>query len=168
MGHISEDPDNRVAQMTRRIEKLETIREELDEEHDSNQTYFGDETADYGIITWGSSHGAVNEAVDRLNESGHSVKGISVSDMMPFPEAEVTEFLESVDEAMVVEMNATAQFRGLIQKELGRFGEKMTSLLKYNGNPFEPAEIVEGYEVNLADDDREPTAQVRIEPAAGD
>jgi len=44
---------------------------------------------------------------------------------------------------MVVEMNATAQFRGLIQKELGRFGEKMTSLLKYNGNPFEPAEIVE-------------------------
>jgi len=168
VGHISEDPDNRVAQMTRRIEKLETIREELDEEHDSNQTYFGDETADYGIITWGSSHGAVNEAVDRLNESGHSVKGISVSDMMPFPEAEVTEFLESVDEAMVVEMNATAQFRGLIQKELGRFGEKMTSLLKYNGNPFEPAEIVEGYEVNLADDDREPTAQVRIEPAAGD
>jgi pyruvate ferredoxin oxidoreductase alpha subunit len=168
VGHISEDPDNRVAQMTRRIEKLETIREELDEEHDSNQTYFGDETADYGIITWGSSHGAVNEAVDRLNESGHSVKGVSVSDMMPFPEAEVTEFLESVDEAMVVEMNATAQFRGLIQKELGRFGEKMTSLLKYNGNPFEPAEIVEGYEVNLADDDREPTAQVRIEPAAGD
>ncbi|WP_436343174.1 2-oxoacid:acceptor oxidoreductase subunit alpha [Natronorubrum sp. FCH18a] len=168
VGHISEDPDNRVAQMTRRIEKLETIRETLDEEYDSNQTYFGDEDADYGIITWGSSQGAVEEAVERLNEQGHSVKGIGVSDMMPFAEREVTEFLESVDEAMVVEMNATAQFRGLIQKELGRFGDKMTSLLKYNGNPFEPAEVVEGYEVNLADDDREPTAQVRIEPAAGD
>ncbi len=168
VGHISEDPDNRVYQMTRRIEKLDSIREELDEEHDSNQTYFGDEDAEYGIITWGSSKGAVVEAVERLNDSGHSVKGISVSDMMPFAEAEVTEFLESVDEAMVVEMNATAQFRGLIQKELGRFGDKMTSLLKYNGNPFEPAEIVEGYEVNVADEDREPSAQVRIEPAAGD
>ncbi|WP_121742627.1 2-oxoacid:acceptor oxidoreductase subunit alpha [Natronorubrum halophilum] len=168
VGHIEEDPDNRVAQMTRRVEKLESIREELDEEHPSNQTYFGDETADYGIITWGSSHGAVAEAVERLNDDGHSVKGITVSDMMPFPEQEVTEFIESVDEAMVVEMNATAQFRGLIQKELGRFGEKLTSLLKYNGNPFEPAEVVEGYEVNLAEDDREPTAQVRIEPAAGD
>jgi pyruvate ferredoxin oxidoreductase alpha subunit len=154
--------------MTRRIEKLDSIREELDEEHDSNQTYFGDEDAEYGIITWGSSQGAVVEAVERLNDSGHSVKGISVSDMMPFAEAEVTEFLESVDEAMVVEMNATAQFRGLIQKELGRFGDKMTSLLKYNGNPFEPAEIVEGYEVNVAEEDREPSAQVRIEPAAGD
>ncbi|QFU83422.1 2-oxoacid:acceptor oxidoreductase subunit alpha [Natronorubrum aibiense] len=168
VGHISEDPDNRVYQMTRRIEKLDSIREELDEEHPSNQTYYGDETADYGIITWGSSHGAVAEAVERLNDDGHSVKGITVSDMMPFPEKEMTEFLESVDEAMVVEMNATAQFRGLIQKELGRFGEKLTSLLKYNGNPFEPAEVVEGYEVNVAEEEREPTAQVRIEPAAGD
>ncbi|WP_254763745.1 2-oxoacid:acceptor oxidoreductase subunit alpha [Natrinema marinum] len=168
VGHISEDPDNRVAQMTRRIEKLESIREDLDEEHASNQTYFGDETAEYGIITWGSSQGAVAEAVERLNENGYPVKGLGVSDMMPFPEREVTDFLESVDEAMVVEMNATAQFRGLIQKELGRFGDKLTSLLKYNGNPFEPAEIVEGYEVNLEGEDRQPTAQVRIEPAAGD
>ncbi|WIV67744.1 2-oxoacid:acceptor oxidoreductase subunit alpha [Natrialbaceae archaeon AArc-T1-2] len=167
-GHIEEDPDNRVAQMERRIGKLEAIREELDEEHPSNQTYYGDETADFGIITWGSSHGAVAEAVDRLNAHGHSVKGVTVSDMMPFPETEMTEFIESVDEAMVVEMNATAQFRGLLQKELGRFGEKLTSLLKYNGNPFEPAEVVEGYEVNVADTDEEPTAQVRIEPAAGD
>ncbi len=168
VGHICEDPDNRVYQMERRIEKLDDIRAELDEEHPSNQTYYGDEDAEKAIITWGSSHGAVAEAVERLNDNGHSVKGISVSDMMPFPEQEMTEFLESVDEAMVVEMNATAQFRGLIQKELGQFGEKLTSLLKYNGNPFEPAEVVEGYEVNLAGEDREPTAQVRFEPAAGD
>ncbi len=168
VGHIEEDPDNRVFQMERRLEKLENIREELDEERPSNQTYFGDEDADYGIITWGSSQGAVAEAIDRLNENGHSVKGVSVSDMLPFAESELEEFLESVDEAMVVEMNASAQFRGLLQKELGRFGDKLTSLLKFNGNPFEPAEIVEGYEVNIADDDREPTAQVRIEPAAGD
>ncbi|MCU4750627.1 2-oxoacid:acceptor oxidoreductase subunit alpha [Halobacteria archaeon AArc-curdl1] len=167
-GHISEDADNRVAQMDRRMAKLEAIREELETEHESNQTYFGDETADFGIITWGSSQGAVQEAVARLNDQGHAVKAVGVSDMMPFPENEITEFIESVDQAMVVEMNATAQFRGLIQKELGRYGDKLTSLLKYNGNPFEPAEIVEGYEVNVDGGDAEPTAQVRIEPAAGD
>ncbi|MFP9191852.1 2-oxoacid:acceptor oxidoreductase subunit alpha [Natronosalvus vescus] len=167
-GHISEDADNRVAQMDRRIEKLDAIRRELDEEHESNQTYVGDESADFGIITWGSAQGAVVEATERLNDQGHSVKAVGVSDMMPFPEAELTEFIESVDQAMVVEMNATAQFRGLIQKELGRYGEKLTSLLKYNGNPFEPAEIVEGYELNVEGSDAEPTAQVRIEPAAGD
>jgi len=167
-GHISEDPDNRVAQMDRRRQKMESIRAELDEDHESQQTYFGPDEADYGIITWGSSQGTVHEAVERLNADGHSVKGLSVSDMMPFAEKEVTEFLESVDEAIVVEMNATAQFRGLVQKELGRFGEKMSSLLKYNGNPFEPAEIVEGFEIKVNGGTGDPSAQVRIEPAAGD
>ncbi|WP_440991368.1 2-oxoacid:acceptor oxidoreductase subunit alpha [Haloarchaeobius baliensis] len=167
-GHIAEDPDNRVLQMDRRTRKIESIRTELDEEHDSQQTYFGDDAADLGIITWGSQQGTVEEAVERLNDGGHSVKGIGVSDMMPFPEDEMTEFLESVDEALVVEMNASAQFRGLLQKELGRFGPKLTSMLKYNGNPFEPGEIVEGFEIRLGGDSQEPTAQVRFEPAAGD
>ncbi|MFC3956959.1 2-oxoacid:acceptor oxidoreductase subunit alpha [Halovivax cerinus] len=166
-GHISEDADNRVLQMNRRLEKLDVIREELDE-GETNQTYVGPDDADYGLITWGSSQGAVFEAVDRMNDAGHSIKAVSVSDMMPLAESELVAFIESVDEAMVIEMNATAQFRGLIQKELGRYGEKLTSLLKYNGNPFEPAEIVESCEIRLDGGAGEPSAQVRIEPAAGD
>ncbi len=166
-GHISEDPDNRVAQVNRRLRKLEAIREDLDD-GETHQTYVGDDDADYGIITWGSSQGVVEEAVSRLEDDGHSVKAVGVSEMMPFPEAELTEFVESVEEAMVVEMNASAQFRGLLQKELGRYGEKLTSLLKYNGNPFEPAEIVEGYELNVEGSGTDPSAQVRLEPAAGD
>ncbi|WP_435349036.1 2-oxoacid:acceptor oxidoreductase subunit alpha [Haloarchaeobius sp. HRN-SO-5] len=167
-GHIAEDPDNRVLQMDRRKRKIESIRQELDEDHESQQTYFGDESADLGIITWGSQQGTVEEAVERLNDAGHPVKGVGVSDMMPFPETELTEFLESVDEALVVEMNSSGQFRGLLQKELGRFGSKLTSMLKYNGNPFEPGEIVEGFEIRLGGDAHEPTAQVRFEPAVGD
>ena len=165
-GHISEDPENRVAQMDRRMHKLESIREELDEE--SNQTTRGPDDADFGIITWGSSQGTVLEATDRLNEAGHDVKALSVSEMMPLPEAEIEAFLESVDDAMVVEMNATAQFRGLIQKELGRFGPKLTSLLKYNGNPFEPAEVVEGYHAQQDGEGDTPGTNTTIQPAAGD
>jgi len=167
-GHISEDPDNRVYQMDRRMQKLESIREELDEEHESQQTYHGPDDAEYGLITWGSSQGAVEEAVDRLNAAGHSVKSIGVSDMMPYPEQEMTEFLESVEEALVVEMNATAQFRGLTQKELGLYGNKMSSLLKYNGNPFEPDEVVKGFEAQIDDKTDNLATGTRIEPAAGD
>jgi pyruvate ferredoxin oxidoreductase alpha subunit len=87
---------------------------------------------------------------------------------MPYPVEEVSTWLESVDEALVVEMNATAQFRGLTQKEIGQYGDVLTSLLKYNGNPFEPAEIVEGFEANFTDDAPDLTAQVRIEQPAGD
>jgi pyruvate ferredoxin oxidoreductase alpha subunit len=165
-GHISEDPENRVAQVDRRLRKLEKIREDLNGR--DLQTYHGDENPEYGIVVWGSQQDTVEEAVDRLNERGHSVQSIGVSQIMPFPRAEMTEFLESVDEAVVVEMNATGQFRGHVQRELGRFGPKLHSLLKYNGNPFEPAEIVEGVEAQLNGDASAAPETTRIEPAAGD
>jgi pyruvate ferredoxin oxidoreductase alpha subunit len=79
----------------------------------------------------------------------------------------VTEFLESVDECLVVEMNGSGQFRGLVQRELGRFGPKLSSLLKYNGEPFEPGEIAEAFEDSIDGD--HPTAEnVKYLPAAGD
>ncbi|MFW5924123.1 MAG: 2-oxoacid:acceptor oxidoreductase subunit alpha [archaeon] len=165
-GHITENPAERVKQMNRRMRKLDSIRSELNE--NSHQTYYGPEDADYGILVWGSQEGTVAEAVERLNDQGHSVKALGVSEMAPFPVTEVTEFLESVDEALVVEMNASAQFRGVIQKELGRFGDKLYSLLKYNGNPFEPGDIVEGFETRIDGSTDTPTIHTRIEPAAGD
>jgi pyruvate ferredoxin oxidoreductase alpha subunit len=164
-GHIDEDPTNRVTQVERRASKLDAIREFLDEQ--GTQTHMGPEEADYGLITFGSQQGTVGEAVDRLNDAGHSVKGIGVSDMMPYPVEEMTEFLESVDEALVVEMNSSGQFRGLTQKELGRFGDKLSSLLKYNGEPFEPAEIVSGFEASIEGQDV-PEQQTTYVPAAGD
>jgi len=168
-GHISEDPTNRVNQVNRRMQRLASIRAELDADEGSHQTYYGPEDADYGIMTWGSQQGTVEEAVDRLNADGYSVKAIGVSEMMPYPVEEVSAFLESVEQCLVVEMNASAQFRGLTQKELGRYGEKLSSLLKYNGNPFEPAEIVAGFAARIAEDGEElPGQQTKFVPAAGD
>lgn len=165
-GHISEDPDNRIIQMNRRLNKLDDIRADLDE-NSSHQTYYGPEDAEHGILIWGSHQDTAFEAVDRLNDAGHSVKALGVSDMMPYPAEEVTAWLESVDQVLVVEMNATAQFRGLTQKELGRFGSKLSSLLKYNGNPFEPAEIVEGFETSI-DGEELAASNMKYVPAAGD
>jgi len=165
-GHISEDPDNRIAQMERRLNKLDDIRADLDE-NASHQTYYGPEDAEHGILVWGSQQDTVFEAVDRLNENGHSVKALGVSDMAPYPVEEVSEWLDSVDQALVVEMNATAQFRGLTQKEIGKYGDKLSSLLKYNGNPFEPAEIVDGFESSINGEDLAAT-NMKYLPAAGD
>ncbi len=166
-GHISEDPANRTAQMDRRRRKLTSIRGELDEREASHQTFHGPTGASHGILTWGSQQDTVFEAVDRLNEQGHDVKALGVSDLMPYPETEVRAFLESVEHCAVVEMNATGQFRGLTQKELGQYGPKLSSLLKYDGEPFEPGEIVEGFASSV--DGGEPAAaNVKYVPAAGD
>jgi pyruvate ferredoxin oxidoreductase alpha subunit len=167
VGHISEDPDNRVAQMDRRMQKLDSIRTELDGQESSHQTSHGPTGAEYGILTFGSQQDTVFEAVDRLNDLGHDVKALGVSDMLPYPETEVTAFLESVSQCVVVEMNASGQFRGLTQRELGRFGPKLSSLLKYDGEPFEPGEIVDGFEASI--DGGQPSAgNVKYVPAAGD
>ena len=164
-GHIAEDPDNRTAQVERRLQKLDAIRDDLDDR--DQQVVYGDDDADFGLIVWGSQQGTVEEAVDRLNGNGNSVKALGVSDLAPFPATRVREFVESVDEAIVVEMSSTKQFRGLVQKEVGNVGDSLSSLLKYNGNPFEPAEIVEAVELEQ-DGGGEPTAQTTLEPAAGD
>ncbi len=162
VGHISEDPDNRKAQMDRRLAKLDAIRDELDGA--GHQTRHGPADATHGILTWGSNQDTVFEAVDRLLAEGYDVHALGVSDLLPYPETEVAEFLSGVEEALVVEMNATAQFRGLTQKELGRFGSTMSSLLKYDGEPFEPGEIVEGFRSNI--DGNQPAGNVEL--ATGD
>jgi pyruvate ferredoxin oxidoreductase alpha subunit len=164
VGHISEDPDNRKAQMDRRLAKLDAISEEL--AATDHQTLHGPDDATHGILTWGSNQDTVFEAVDRLRETGHDVRAMGVSDLMPYPETEVADLLAGVEEALVVEMNATAQFRGLTQRELGRLGSTMTSLLKYDGEPFEPGEIVDGFESNI--DGNEPPGNVELEHAVGD
>ena len=166
-GHISESPTNRVAQMDRRMSKLDAIREELNDGEASHQTRYGPENADYGLLAWGSQQDTVFEAVDQLNEAGASVMALGVSDLMPYPEQEVADFLESVEACLVAEMNASAQFRGLTQKELGRFGPKLNSLLKYNGEAFEPSEIVEGFERIVTRDAPVPDG-TKFVPAAGD
>ncbi|MFB6093415.1 MAG: 2-oxoacid:acceptor oxidoreductase subunit alpha [Halanaeroarchaeum sp.] len=166
-GQIAEDPTNRVQQMDRRVAKVDAAREDLDARDGSYQSEWGSEDADIGVIAWGSTQGTVEEAIDRLVDDGVAVKGLGVSEIVPFPEEEIVDFVESVDEVIVAEMNATGQFRGLLQRELGRYGEKLTSLLKYNGEPFHPEEVEEAVELRL-DGGSEPTAQVTLQPAAGD
>jgi len=53
-GHIDEDPDNRIAQMNRRLDKLDDIRADLDE-NSAHQTYYGPEDADYGSSSGGAT-----------------------------------------------------------------------------------------------------------------
>jgi pyruvate ferredoxin oxidoreductase alpha subunit len=166
-GHIEEDPGNRVEQMDKRRQKITSIRAELDAAAASHQTERGPADATFGLLTFGSQQDTVFEAVDRLNEAGHAVKGMGVSELMPYPTEEVADFLASVDECLIVEMNASAQFRGITQKELGRFGDRLGSFLKYDGEAFEPGEIVDAVESRL--EGAEPTVHnAKYVPAAGD
>ena len=71
---------------------------------------YGPEEADVGIVCWGSSKGAVKEAVLEANARGKKVAAFVPQMIYPFPKRQFEEFLASVGELLVVELSYTAQF----------------------------------------------------------
>lgn len=146
-GHISEDPENREEQMSRRVSKVQDIKNEIDKSDYDLQSIFGSSDPDVGVITFGSQQGTVSEAVDRMCSNGFNVAGMGVSQLKPFPESPVQEFIDQLSDCLIVEMNATGQFENELDKhiELRRRPQDITihSVRKYNGNPFRPREITE-------------------------
>lgn len=146
-GHISEDPTNRQKQMDRRVGKLDDIRDEIKQSEYKLQKTYGSPEADVGIITFGSQQGTVKEATERLMDSGYDVHSMGVSQLKPFPVEDVQEFVDSLDDCVVVEMNATGQFQNELMRNIETRRRpqdiSMHSLRKYDGNPIRPYEVVE-------------------------
>ncbi len=141
-GHIEEDPDNRYEIMSRRIKKLDDIREELNSLDNTYQTEHGHEDANTAILCFGSIQGTVFETVDTLYDNeGLKLNSMGISELKPFPQKEVQEFINKHDNIIVVEMNATAQFKDELLKNVSFEGKNLESIIKYNGNPFTPKEL---------------------------
>ncbi len=122
----------RTLQMDKRMKKLEYIKREI-----PRQEVYGDKRGKRGIISWGSNKGQIREAIK--NTTG--IKFLHLSFLWPFPKREVIRFLKSVNRAVVIEQNSTGQLKKLIKRETG---VGLDSLLKYNGRPFWPDEILKG------------------------
>ena len=88
----------------------------------------------YGLIAFGSSHGAVVEAIDTLEADGIHADYMRLR-AFPFND-EVRAFLDAHDTIFVVEQNRDAQMRSLLMLELDAPAEKLVSVLHYNGLPI--------------------------------
>ena len=64
------------------------------------------------------------------------------SDLWPFAADSARSAVEKGKTFIVVEQNSTAQFGHLIREQTGLFYDK--AILKYDGRPFFPSEIVSG------------------------
>jgi 2-oxoglutarate ferredoxin oxidoreductase subunit alpha len=71
---------------------------------------YGPAEADLGILCWGSSKGAVQEAVLAANARGERVAAFVPQVLYPFPKRDFEEFLAQVGELLIVELSYTAQF----------------------------------------------------------
>lgn len=142
-GNIIEDGETRNLMLEKRMRKLEALAGEMDE-----PDLYGDPQPNLLLIGWGSNYGVLREAVDALLAVGKKVAMLHFSDLWPLPCKRLNELLPNVAAAYCVENNATGQLASLIKRETGI--EITGSILKYDGRPFLPDEIVAEVEKNDA------------------
>ncbi|WP_347814336.1 2-oxoacid:acceptor oxidoreductase subunit alpha [Alkalihalobacillus sp. LMS39] len=135
-GKPSESPENRVAQMDKRLRKLNELHLKYDTPVYSNAPH---EEADLLIVGINSTRGTINEAMPRLEADGIKVNHAQIRLLHPFPTEELQPLMDKAKKVVVVENNGTAQLANIIKMNVG--GTKIESLLKYDGNPFLPSDI---------------------------
>jgi 2-oxoglutarate ferredoxin oxidoreductase subunit alpha len=135
-GHLIEDAVTRNAQVEKRMRKMDGLKKEI-----ASPYRYGPQKADITLIGWGSTRGAIQEAVDVLHDDGFSVNSIHMADVWPFPVDVVASALAGAGKAYVMENNATGQLSHLIRAETGRKVDGC--ILKYDGRLFSPAYIAD-------------------------
>ncbi len=120
--------------MEKRMRKLEGLRAALDA-----PAIEGPADADLTLIAWGSTIGAARDALGLLASQGHAVNLLAVRSVYPIrPEAFVGP-LGRAKRTLLIEANFSGQFGRLLRAETGI--HLPDRLLKYDGEPFYPAEI---------------------------
>jgi len=135
LAGVPEWVEERRKMMEKRMRKLEGLRREL-----RPPELWGPADADLTIVSWGSTQGAVREAIGRLSAAGHRVNSLEFSDLFPFRVEETQELLEGAKRTLCVEGNYTGQFARLLRAETGYKVDEL--LAKYDGEPIEPREVV--------------------------
>jgi 2-oxoglutarate ferredoxin oxidoreductase subunit alpha len=134
-GKPSESALNRIAQMDKRLRKVENI-------HFKTPVYKNTlhDDADLLIVGFNSTRGAIEEAMGRLENDGLKVNHAHVRLIHPFPTDELLPLVRTAKKVIVVENNATGQLANIMKMNVGH-AEKITKYVKYDGNPFLPHDV---------------------------
>lgn len=139
-GHIdSESSENRTVMHAKRMRKLQTALEDI-----RPPLRYGPEEAEVTLLGWGSTYGAIREAVDRANAAGGSVNMVHLVDIWPFPDEVVGALLRRARRVLAVENNYGGQMAQLVRMRTGF--EVAGGILKWDGRAFTPEEILAGLE----------------------
>jgi 2-oxoglutarate ferredoxin oxidoreductase subunit alpha len=103
---------------------------------------------DYGVIYFGSTAAAIDEALEVLEGQGKHLDALRLR-AFPFPDA-VFDFIAAHDRVFVVEQNRDGQIRGMLVNEGGVDPAKLPAVLHYDGTPI-TARFIAGAIAELID-----------------
>lgn len=130
-GHLTEDLDMRDKMVEKRLKKLEGIKQNT-----VAPELIGGSDYKILIIGWGSTFGAIKEAIENLEQDEFSF--LYFKQVYPLHES-VLNHLTNADKTIIFENNAQGQFSDLIKLKTGYEIDK--KVLKYNGMPFSVEEV---------------------------
>jgi 2-oxoglutarate ferredoxin oxidoreductase subunit alpha len=130
-GNINYTPDNHEKMVHLRAAKVAGIASDI-----PDVAVEGDADAELLVVGWGSTWGAISDAVRRVREAGHKVAHVHLVHLNPFP-SNLGEVLRAHPTVLVPEMNLGQLCRVL----RGEFLVDARSLTKVQGLPFTAAEL---------------------------
>src|SRR6266571_2709650 len=131
-GHISYDPDNH-ARMTRtRAAKIAGIANDIPPQRPA----LGADHGAVAVVGWGSTYGAIQQAVREAREDGLDVSHLHLRYLNPFP-SNLGDLLKRFDRVLVPEMNSGQ----LVQLLRASYLVPAEGLNKVEGKPFKVAEL---------------------------
>ena len=91
-------------------------------------------TTPYGVLYYGSSSAAMQEALGALEQDGIHLDAMRIR-AFPFHD-DIQRFVESHDTVFIVEQNRDAQLRTLVMNECGIDPAKLVPVLHFDGTPI--------------------------------
>lgn len=137
-GHTTESTEERRKQVEKRNRKAQTYLKN----HFEPPKLYGDfKNSKIVFVAWGSAKGPVMEAVRILKEKNIASAFLYFNHLYPLDEVKIRKLFEAQKKYVLVENNSRAQFGQLLREQTGV--ELKEKLLKYDGRPFYPEDIVE-------------------------
>jgi len=132
-GDISYDPANHQKMTDLRHDKVKGIANDIPEQ----EVCLGSGSGKLVVVGWGSTFGAIHQAVKRARREGLDVSHVHVRYLSPLPR-NLGDLLRGFDQVLVPEMN-TGQFVRLLRSE---YLIPADGLNKVAGQPFKIGEIL--------------------------
>ena len=137
-GHITEDPEIRTAMMDKRMDKLMIALDQIEDE-DKATRYGIEEPNSLTVISWGSTKGAILDAMDKLIEEGKKIRFVQLRLLHPFPFERLRALIKGYKQLVDIEMNYSSQLGLLISENIGISMDYL--IVKYNGRPMSSSEV---------------------------